>query len=786
MECLIITQHRSPHSTICYRIEVMVKTTHKPSIWLRLCIPAVLVVTWLGITGVGGPYFGKISDVATNDLSTFLPESAEATKANEQIEKFRDGKSIPAVIVFEKSGALGNTEQTKLAQLQKELATVSQVDGDISPPVYSQDKKAALIVVPVARDSELKKVMADMRARIDASSLDLTYKIGGPASFSQELQKAFSGIDVTLLAVALSTVFIILLVVYRSPFLPIIVLTTATAALSAAIFAVWHLANADILQLNGQVQGILFILVIGATTDYSLLYLARLREELHNHRTTYEATKAALKGSYESIIAAGGTVTLGLMCLLLSDLGSNKALGPVGGVGIALAVIASLTFLPALLLLMGRGAFWPRKPNYEPSRTVDYLVHYRWWARIGRLISRHPRRIWVGVTVLLLVACVGTVQLRADGVPQSELVLGTSEARDAQAIIDAHFASGSGSPAYVVSPEQDRDRIVAQLDNDAGIAAVNISADGAPSGAVPIGKTRVELEQKIMASVEQDRQQKLAQLKASMIHAPQAAIDQAVAAASANIPEAAVIAKQAYPFKNATPKVKNGEVLIEATLKDSVDSTAARETIIRIRDDLKKINDHSLVGGMTAIQYDTNQASKNDRMIIIPVVLVVITIILGLLLRSIIAPIILLITTLISFGATLGVSSVLFNDILQFPGADPSVILFGFIFLVALGIDYNIFLMTRVREETIKSNVHDGTLKALVVTGGVITSAGIVLAATFAALGIIPILFLVQLAFVVAFGVLLDTIIVRSLLVPALTLEIGRYMWWPSKLSRRK
>ncbi len=790
MECLTITMRRSPRPTICYRIEVMVKTTNKPSIWLRLCIPAALVIAWLGITGVGGPYFGKISDVATNDLSTFLPESAEATKANEQIEKFRDGKSIPAVIVFEKSSALGDTEQTKLAQLQKEFATVSQVDGDISPPVYSQDKKAALIVVPVARDSELKKVMADMRARIDTSSLGLTYKIGGPASFSQELQKAFSGIDVTLLAVALSTVFIILLVVYRSPFLPIIVLTTATAALSAAIFVVWHLANADILQLNGQVQGILFILVIGATTDYSLLYLARLREELHNHRTTYDATKAALKGSYESIIAAGGTVTLGLMCLLLSDLGSNKALGPVGGVGIALAIIASLTFLPALLLLIGRGVFWPRRPNYEPSRTVDYLVHYRWWARIGRLISRHPRRIWVGVTVLLLVACVGTVQLRADGVPQSELVLGTSEARDAQAIIDAHFASGSGSPAYVVAPEQDRDRIVAQLDNDAGIAAVNIAADRAPSGAVPIGKARVELEQKIMTSVEQDRQQKLTQLKASiqasMTHAPQAVIDQAVAAASANIPETAVIAKQAYPFKNATPKVRNGEVLIEATLKDSVDSTAARETIIRIRDDLKKINDHSLVGGMTAIQYDTNQASKNDRMIIIPVVLAVITIILGLLLRSIIAPIILLITTLISFGATLGISSVLFNDILHFPGADPSVILFGFIFLVALGIDYNIFLMTRVREETIKSNIHDGTLKALVVTGGVITSAGIVLAATFAALGIIPILFLVQLAFVVAFGVLLDTIIVRSLLVPTLTLEIGRYMWWPSKLSHRK
>ena len=157
-----------------------------------------------------------------------------------------------------------------------------------------------------------------------------------------------------------------------------------------------------------------------------------------------------------------------------------------------------------------------------------------------------------------------------------------------------------------------------------------------------------------------------------------------------------------------------------------------------------------------------------------------------LLLRSIIAPLVLLLTTVISFGATLGISALLFNHVWHFPGADPSVVIFGFVFLVALGIDYNIFLMTRVREETLKQGVSKGTIKGLVVTGGVITSAGIVLAATFAALGVIPILFLAQLAFIVAFGVLLDTVIIRSLLVPALTLEIGKKMWWPSKLGRKK
>lgn len=136
---------------------------------------------------------------------------------------------------------------------------------------------------------------------------------------------------------------------------------------------------------------------------------------------------------------------------------------------------------------------------------------------------------------------------------------------------------------------------------------------------------------------------------------------------------------------------------------------------------------------------------------------------------------------MLSFAATLGIAALVFNNLFGFPGADPSVVLFGFIFLVALGIDYNIFLMTRVREESLKQGTRKGTLAGLIATGGVITSAGIVLAATFAALAVIPILFLAQLAFIVAFGVLLDTIIVRSLLVPALAYDIGAKIWWPSK-----
>ena len=189
-----------------------------------------------------------------------------------------------------------------------------------------------------------------------------------------------------------------------------------------------------------------------------------------------------------------------------------------------------------------------------------------------------------------------------------------------------------------------------------------------------------------------------------------------------------------------------------------------------------------VVGGQTAILIDTRDTTSRDRAVVIPAILTVIFLVLALLLRSLLAPALLLVANVLSFGATLGIAALLFEYVFDFPASDPSTSLIGFVFLVALGIDYSIFLMTRVREETIKQGTHPGVLKGLSVTGGVITSAGVVLAATFAALSVVPILFLAQIAFIVAFGVLLDTLVVRSLLVPALSYDLGPRVWWPSRL----
>lgn len=760
--------------------------------WLRVVLPSVVIVAWLAVSGIGGPYFGKISDVSSTDLATFLPESAESTKVNEALEKFRDEKTIPILVVYSHDDKKLTEKQTDaIKQANDKLANAEGVEGALSPPIVSDDGKAAFTVVPLKSDADFEAVFPKLKDTLKAENLPVSYQLTGPASFAHDLQKAFAGIDGTLLLVALGVVFAILLVVYRSPLLPFIVLFTSMAALSAAILLVYYLAKADIVQLNGQVQGILFILVIGATTDYALLYTSRFREELIQYRSKWQATRVALKASFEPIIAAGSTVTAGLLCLLFSDLGSNKALGPVGGIGIVLSVTAALTLLPSLLALFGRAAFWPRRPKQSASKAhSDYEKQHPAWTKVGRLVRRHPRRVWMGAILLLIVSCMGVLQLKADGVSQSDLILGKSEARDGQKTLDAHFPSGSGAPAYVLTDKSAQEEVVAVLDKDKGVDSVSATATGTDAGTMPLGEARAELKKKILDSVTEKREKQLKDLRSSlesqMTGAPQMYVDMAYAQASAQIPSAQEIADKAYPFKDAKEKVADGKVLLQVTLSDAADSLAARDTIMRLRSDVEKKDASALIGGTSAIQLDTNRAALRDEKVILPLILGAITIILMLLLRAIVAPLLLLLTTVISFGATMGIAAMLFNNFWHFAGADPAVVIFGFVFLVALGIDYNIFLMTRVREETLKSGVARGTIKGLVVTGGVITSAGIVLAATFAALSVIPILFLAEIAFIVAFGVLLDTIIVRSLLVPALTLEIGKFMWWPSKLWRRK
>jgi len=697
--------------------------------WLRWLIPGLLVLIWLAIAGMGGPTFGRLDEVSSNDQASFLPAGAEATAAQDWQDKFRDSDEVPAVIVIENGAAITPAELGELASLKSGLEGL-ELGSAVIGPVPAEDGEAVQFIAPIGSSDEIRESVQELRDFLAGAAPEgMQSYVTGPAGLTADLVSAFAGIDGILLLVALAAVFVILLIVYRSLLLPIAVLLTSVFALCAAILLVFGMAKLGWIQLNGQSQGILSILVIGAATDYALLYVARFREALTRTTNRTAAVLTAWKASFEPILASGATVIIALLCLLFSDLNSNRALGPVAAAGILCSLFAALTLLPALMAFLGRAAFWPFRPKLvpagdrEPELVTGLEGQKGIWRATGSLVSRRPRTVWVMSVLLLLVASAGVLQLKANGVPQTDVILSASNAVDGQDALARHFDAGSGSPAVVVADASKADKVLAKVKAADGVGEAYLLAEGS----VPI--TGV-----------------------------------------AGTPSA--------------PDVREGKALINATLNFAADSIEAEDAVKALREDLKTVDAGALVGGVTATALDTNTTAQRDLVIIIPIVLVVILFILVLLLRSVLAPVLLVLSVVLSYGAAMGVSALVFNNLLGFPGADATVPLFGFVFLVALGVDYNIFLMSRVREESLKHGTRPGILRGLGVTGGVITSAGVVLAATFAALGVIPIMFLVQLAFIVAFGVLLDTVLVRSLLVPALAYDIGPRIWWPSRVGR--
>ncbi len=709
-----------------------------------LWIAIVSILVWLSIGGFAGGAFSKISTVQENDNSAFLPDSAESTIAGEVLVKFssQDDQLFPALLlllgdlnpatnaqVFEKVNQYSATLLSKtLPETGKPLSTYF-AQGVPLTPIPSADGKAILInaqldfaVADANVDGEpvFPKIIEFIREDMEKefTSAGITTHVTGPAGLFADLFEAFGSIDTRLLQTTLIVVAIILIVVYRSPVLWILPLFTAASALGIATMIVYYLAREEIIDLNGQTQGILDVLVLGAATDYALLLIARYREELHQHQSKFDAMRIALRGVVEPIIASGSTVIAGLMVLLLSDLSSNRGLGPVGSIGIASSMLAVLTLLPALLIIFGRWIFWPKIPRFDE---VDEKLSGL-WSKVGNLVDRRPRAVWISTALALLIFAGFSTTLKSDGLSQSEAFTTRTDSVIGLERLGEHFPSGEGTPVEIVVDQADIASAAAAIGRVSTVASV-----------IPL------------TNVDPLTQRPTSELK-----------------------------------------VVDGKVVLYATLKVAPDSAEGKESIPLIRQAAKAVNSNILVGGQSAIGYDVDQSSRRDNRVIIPIVLLLIAVILGFLLRSIFAAALLLGTVVLSFAATLGVCALVFDNVFGFAGTDAAFPLFAFIFLVALGIDYNIFLMTRVREESLKIGTRAGIIKGLTVTGGVITSAGIVLAATFGVLGILPLVFLAELGFAVAFGVLLDTIIVRSLLVPALVREIGPKIWWPSKLQHQE
>lgn len=662
----------------------------------------VLVVAFAGAAALFALGSGATGDTAP---SSGLPDSAESVKVQKVLDTFPDADSTSALLVFASDDGQALPAETVAAIQQKAFGELADLtpDGFIPPAQLSDDGSVALMIVPLAQESDVE-AQAERAAEIRTLAADgldgvRTY-LTGPEGFEVDIAAVFDGADFTLLLTTVIVVAVLLLITYRSPWLwlvPLIVIGTADA--SAGIVA-RRVAAAVGVQLDASITGILSVLVFGAGTNYALLLIARYRDELRLAEDRREAMRRAVRGAGPAIIASGSTVALALATLLLGELSGNRALGLACAVGIIVAMAFALLVLPAALVLFGRWLFWPYVPRFGSPDAISRSP----WGKLGRGVSRRPVVVALTGAVVLGALASGLFFVQT-GLSQNDRFREKPEAVAGQEVLAEAFSAGATSPATVVTPVADADAVVEAAGSIEGV-------------------------------------------------------------------DSARLAEQTDDWAR-----------IDVTLSSAAETPEAFATIERMRADLDGIGSgETLVGGLDAQALDVAGAQQRDQDLIIPLILVLVLIVLVVLLRSLLAPILLLLAVVASFFSAVGAAWWLFQTpLFGFPAIDTNVLLFSFLFLVALGVDYSIFLVTRAQEESRTLGTTKGMIRALAATGAVITSAGILLAAVFAVLGVLPLITLTQIGVIVCIGVLIDTLLVRTVIVPAMAFIAGDRFWWPRK-----
>jgi len=676
--------------------------------WVRWPV----VVIWLFAIVALNPLAGSLSNVTSNSASAYLPSSAGSTKVAEleQAALHRPGQPDvdPVVVVFARAGGLTVADRAAIASAHATVTRLASTVTGLSAPakaVPSPDGKAVYFASDVTTPSNTETasdIAAAQRIRRAAAAAvnrahdGLQAAVTGSAAIVAD-SGVTSTVQADLRLTALTVIVVILLLVYRRPLLWLFPLLGAVGAIVVAEAGAHGLASAG-LTVSSLSASILIVLVLGAASDYALLLVHRYREELGQHAAAEDAMAVAVRRTFPTLIASSGTVTCAMLCLLAAQSASLHGLGPVGAVAIVSALLAQTTFLPTLLLVFGRAAFWPRAPR--PG--IGGRDESRIWSSIAARVSRRPVPVALAAVAVLGVACVSLAALHTDNSPASS-VKGHPGSVTGQQLLAAHYTAGVSDPVDLLTPRREAAAAVAVARATPGVASVTSAA---PAGSY----TR----------------------------------------------HSVTLSVAPYGSRGGT-------------------------TIADLRNRLAAGAPGSLVGGGPAIAYDTTQAARHDALLLIPLVLLVILVIIALLLQAIVAAVVLVATTALSFAASFGLANLVFHDGLGYPSIQSSIPIYIFIFLVALGVDYNIFLSARIREESRHGGLLQGTLRGLAVTGGVITAAGIVLAGTFAALTRLPSAPVSEVGITVALGVLLDTLLVRTVLVPAVFLSIGQRVWWPTR-----
>src|SRR3954468_21591577 len=430
---------------------------------------------------------GKFEDAQKNESSSFLPGKAESIKALKAIERYPGGELAPAVIVFEREGGLTPADKRRIDGTAAKLnEKPPQLGLEAQQPVYARNGAAAIITQPVQPgdgQSELFQEAAQhIRDTAGTSSGGLTVKTTGAAGFSLDAIKVFGNINGTLLLAAALIVLVLLVIIYRSPIFWVIPFFTVLLAESAARGFGYLIAEAGV-TINGQSGGILPVLVFGAGTDYALLLVSRYREELRRHEDKHQAMRVALRSAGPAIFASGLTVIAALLTLSIAEVNGTAGLGPIGAMGVGLAMISMLTLLPAALTIFGRRAFW--SPFFDTIPHVGQIgtdETHGFWRRVGDRVARRPRAVWVTGTAILVLLALNILGVDT-GLTSNNSFRGEVESVQGQKLLAASFPAGSAAPTDVIVPERSRTAAVAAaLERDPRLVAQVSPPESGPPG----------------------------------------------------------------------------------------------------------------------------------------------------------------------------------------------------------------------------------------------------------------------------------------------------------------
>ncbi|AEJ42090.1 MMPL family transporter [Alicyclobacillus acidocaldarius] len=693
---------------------------------------AAAILAWLLAAALLAAVFPAASKEEIN-RSTLLPASAPSQMAAVRVrDAFPASSGTPAILVFYNPTGISSADWAAIRRTVRELRThpvtaqtqVPQLDA--LPPgaaarFASDDGKVVSFPVLLRADASqdqlnqaVDEIDQDLRRAVGADALNrapdrpgLHAYVTGPVGIAVDATHLFQHADLALLIATTLLVLALMIVLYRSPILALVPLVSVGIAYTVVSSLLGAWARYGGLTFDAQTLSILTVLLFGAGTDYCLFLIARYRQELRRHGRPIDALRASYKGAAGAILMSGLTVSASLLSLLAARSPSFHEFAIPFSVAVFVMALVAITFVPALIGSLGRAAFWPRIPRYEPD-APDAGQPGRVSRWLGRTAVRRRTPVAVLGSLALAACCLALPHVRTSYDLLSSFPA-DMPSREGYAVLSAHESPGALAPIDV------------------------LVEGGSPEGAVRAVQSLAAVEQVHLVAVRDHAHVALMQVELRTNPYSETAMA-------------------------ALPSIERA-----AAKGASAGGQAA----------------HVYLAGETAAQEDTRAITARDTRVVIPIVLVAIGLLLLVYLRSVVAPLYLLATIVLSYGAAMGLGWLVIREVLHQPAMQGAIPLYAFVFLVALGEDYNIFVMSRIWEVWHQGRAHAAVERGVADTASVITSAGLILAGTFAMLASLPIQVLLQFGVVTAIGVLLDTFVVRPWMVPAITAILGDAARWP-------